>query len=306
MSDRQRWLEEPCPRCWARPGLRCQTFRDRGKPTLRLCAARGWRWRSCPTCKAPAGEVCRTPTGRTAAKPHTARLCSGRGDLVEDAAWQALESWGAATAVVRFSGGGGRGGTVGAVTLEAAGQRGLARWDAGEGDLPEALAAPLWGRYGLFRGHPRINGMLAWDVGEREVIVAGRRGEQDFTEVLIPRPRRHVPSVPPNDVSRDVSPPEPVPVSVPAPVERSCERCGSPIAAGARPEAMFCSKVCRQAAPRARLRERSGRADLRAPERCARCGGPMPTGVRPEARYCCKRCRQAASRARLAGTARTA
>ncbi|MGO9956775.1 MAG: hypothetical protein ACLP50_12445, partial [Solirubrobacteraceae bacterium] len=73
----------------------------------------------------------------------------------------------------------------------------------------------------------------------REVAVAGKRGGKDYGEVLIPRPLSRVTLAPPGDVSRDVSP-------VVAP-ERSCEQCGAPIAAGARLEAMFCSKRCRQA-----------------------------------------------------------
>ena len=40
MSDRQLWLEEPCPTCGARSGLRCQTGRYGGKPSRFLHAAR--------------------------------------------------------------------------------------------------------------------------------------------------------------------------------------------------------------------------------------------------------------------------
>ncbi len=295
VSDRRLWLQEPCPTCGVQPGLRCQTSRYRAKPARWLCDARGWRYRPCPTCKAPSGESCHTPTGRQAARPHAARL-RGRRELHAEGVWQELERWGAAAALVRFSGGGGRAGTVGAVTLESDERRELARWGDGEGELPEALAAPLWGRYALFAGHPRISGLLMWDVRSREVAVAGKRGGKDYGEVLIPRPRSRVTLAPHGDVSRELSPPALVVVAP----ERSCEQCGAPIAPSARLEAMFCSKRCRQAASRARLRERSGRAALSAPERCAWCTGSMPAGVRPEARYCSKRCRQAASRARLA------
>ena len=215
--------------------------------------------------------------------------------------WQELERWSAAAALVRFSGGGGSAGTISAVTLESADKRELARWGHGEGELPEALAAPLWARYALFRGHPPMNGLIMWDVREREVMVAGKRGDEDYVEVLIPRPLSRVSaSVTDHDVSRDTSPP----VAADAPPDRSCQRCGAAIAVRARPQAMFCSKLCRQAASRSRLRERSGRASLRAPEHCAWCSESMPAGVRPEARYCSKRCRQAASRARLAGQTR--
>jgi len=158
MSDRRLWLEEPCPTCGAPSGLRCQTSRYRGKPKRVLHAARGWRHRSCPDCKAQPGEICRTPTGRRAAQPHTARLHPGRRELfAEQGVWEELERWEASTALVRFSGGGGSHGAIAAVTVDAT-KRELARWSGGEGELPEALAAPVWGRYALFRGHPRISG----------------------------------------------------------------------------------------------------------------------------------------------------
>jgi predicted nucleic acid-binding Zn ribbon protein len=174
----------------------------------------------------------------------------------------------------------------------------LARWSFGEGSLPDELAAPVWARYGLFRGHPRITGMVLWDVKSREVLSSGTRGEKPFTEVLVPRPHVRASFPWSDDTSRDTSvaaasspPPDPA---------RVCERCGAAIAAEARPEARYCSKLCRQVTSRARLRERSGRAGLRAPEHCAHCAGPMAVGLRPEALYCSKRCRQAASRVRLA------
>ena len=197
MSDRQLWLEEPCPTCGARSGLRCQTSRYGGKPTRFLHAARGWRGRSCPTCKAQPGELCKTPTGRRAAQPHTARLHPGRRELfAEQGVWEELERWEAATALVRFSGGGGSQGSIAAVTLEDAKKRELARWGSGEGELPEALAAPIWARYALFRGHPRISGLLMWDVQERQVVIAGERGGAEVrgaavrSEAALP-PTRH-------------------------------------------------------------------------------------------------------------------
>ena len=98
--------------------------------------------------------------------------------------WEALERWEAATALVRFSGGGGNRGSIAAVTLEDAKKRELARWGTGEGELPEALAAPIWARYALFRGHPRISGLLMWDAPARQVVVAGERGGRKFEELL--------------------------------------------------------------------------------------------------------------------------
>ena len=209
MSDRRLWLAEPCPTCHARVGLRCQTSRYGGKPSRVLHGARGWRHRSCPSCKAQPGELCRTPTGRQAAGPHTARLSYGRRELFADEdVWQELERWGASAALVRFSGGGGHAGSIAAVTLEDAGKKELARWGHGEGELPEALAAPIWGRYALFRGHPRITGLLMWDAQERQVVVAGERGGQKFDEVLsAPRPSTWPTVMPaPPTTARDTSP----------------------------------------------------------------------------------------------------
>jgi hypothetical protein len=104
-----------------------------------------------------------------------------------------------------------------------------------------------------------------------------------------------------DDTPRDTSPAfqEELLVLAPPVVVRVCERCGAAIAADARKEALYCLKLCRQAASRARLRDASGRFGMQAPERCACCAGLMPAGLRPEALYCSKRCRQAASRARL-------
>ena len=197
MSDRRLWLEEPCPTCGAPSGLRCQTSRYRGKPMRVLHAARGWRYRSCPACKAEPGELCRTPSGRRAAQPHAARLHPGRRELfAEQGVWEELERWGASTALVRFSGGGGSQGAIAAVTLEDAKKRELARWSGGAGELTEALAAAVWGRYALFRGHPRITGLVVWNVRERLVVVAGERGDQKFDDVLMPKPLTRAPAAP--------------------------------------------------------------------------------------------------------------
>jgi hypothetical protein len=133
--------------------------------------------------------LCRTPSGRQASKSHAARLHPGRRELSSDEqVWEELERWDAAAALVRFSGGGGSLGSIGAVTLEDARTRELARWGVGDGELPEALAAPIWGRYALFRGHPRITGFLMWDLPDRQVLVAAERGGRRFDDVLVARP----------------------------------------------------------------------------------------------------------------------
>ena len=79
-----------------------------------------------------------------------------------------------------------------------------------------------------------------------------------------------------------------------------CGWCGGPLPKGLRPEAKFCSKRCRQAASRARLKVKPPLPPSPPPEKCGWCGGPMPEGLRAEARYCGKRCRQASSRFGLA------
>ena len=187
------------PDLWrARAGCAARPAATAASPRRFLHAARGWRQRSCPTCKAQPGELCKTPTGRRASQPHTARLQRGRRELfAEEQVWEELERWEAAVALVRFSGGGGNQGSIAAVTLEDAKKRELARWGSGEGELPEALAAPIWGRYALFRGHPRISGLLMWDVQERQVVVAGERGGQKFEELLSAPRQLYRPAVTP-------------------------------------------------------------------------------------------------------------
>ena len=79
--------------------------------------------------------------------------------------------------------------------------------------------------------------------------------------------------------------------------EDRCAWCGDLMPDGLRAEAKFCSKRCRQAASRSRLKSKpAAPAPSPLPETCAWCGEPMPAGLRREARYCGKRCRQASSR----------
>jgi len=287
-GDRRLWLSESCPACGASPGARCRPPRGASRQPI-LHVARGWRQRRCPVCQAGPGGACVSPSGRRANGPHAARRSPARGELsVIEEVWRALERISAAVARVPFAGGGGRRVSVETVVVGAGGGE-LARWCAGESELGDALAALVWARYGVFRGQPAITGTLSWRVAARSITLAGRRGSERFAETLagaaaVPigarRVARRVPGV---GVER-----------------RACDRCGGPIAPGARAEARYCSKRCRQAASRLRLRELWGPPARVAPERCAWCEDPMPAGLRPEARYCSKRCRQAASRARLA------
>jgi hypothetical protein len=46
------------------------------------------------------------------------------------------------------------------------------------------LAAPAWARYGTFTGQRPIDGEVVWTVGERQVVIRGRRGGARFEECL--------------------------------------------------------------------------------------------------------------------------
>jgi hypothetical protein len=88
-------------------------------------------------------------------------------------------------ALVRFFGGGGNPGSIQAVTLENEAREGTRSLEQrGEESYPSALAAPIWGAATrLFRGHPRITGLLMWDARERSIQIAGRRGAKKFDEI---------------------------------------------------------------------------------------------------------------------------
>ncbi len=135
------------------------------------------------------------------------------------------------------------------------------------------LAAPIWGRYALFRGHPRITGLVMWDARGRQVVVVGERGGQKFDEVLsAPRPSTRLTVMPAAPAAlRDASPgpaaPEDRRASLTArgvaETSRSCAHCGGPMPEGLRAEARFCSKRCRQASSRDALKEREHAERLR-------------------------------------------
>ena len=150
-------------------------------------AARAWRERPCPTCKALPGDPCHTPSGREASHPHTARLRPGRGELAaRQAVWDELERCGASIAVVPFSGSAGHGGTTGSVTLsrlEGGELVDVERW-SGRDKLALALEGPVWDRYGQFAGHPWIRGTVTWSLADRCILIAGQRGDEPFEEAL--------------------------------------------------------------------------------------------------------------------------
>jgi predicted nucleic acid-binding Zn ribbon protein len=145
-----------------------------------------------------------------------------------------------------------------------------------------------------------------WDVHERQVVVAGERGGPKFDEVLSPpRPPSRLTVMPTAPTTlRDTSPGSAAPAdrqsALPArdvgEVSRVCEHCGGPIPEGLRPEARYCSKRCRQAASRGRLKGQPPKPPSPPLQTCSWCGARMPAGLRAEARFCSKRCRQASSR----------
>jgi hypothetical protein len=88
--------------------------------------------------------------------------------------------------VVSFSGRAAHGGEISDVTFSAVVDGELVGRDyvpAGD-ELTDALAAPAWARYGTFTGQPLIKGEVVWSVGERRVVIRGRRGGARFEECL--------------------------------------------------------------------------------------------------------------------------
>jgi predicted nucleic acid-binding Zn ribbon protein len=141
-------------------------------------------------------------------------------------------------------------------------------------------------------------------VEERQAVVAGERGGQKFEELVsAPRQLYRSSGTPaavtagdgsPGSVvraARDLSPAAGGEVDA-----GSCAQCGEPLPVGLRAEARYCSKRCRQAASRARLKDRPPSPPPTPTETCVWCGEPMPAGVRVEAWFCSKRCRQGSSR----------
>jgi hypothetical protein len=189
MRDRVAWLGEWCVECGAAPGVRFRSWGwSPGRDTSsvpRLHVARGWRMRPCPTCKAAAGELCETPSGREALRAHVARLRAARWELSWQDVWEELERRGALSAVVPFAGRAGRAGQTGTIRCSRIADSELVyieRWSSDE--LVNALEAPIWDRYGTFAGQPWIRVDVVWTVEERPVVIVGRRGDRRFEEIV--------------------------------------------------------------------------------------------------------------------------
>jgi hypothetical protein len=297
-GDRRLWLEDGCPRCGAQAGARCRersASARTARPRLALQAARGWRQRAWSACAAGPGERCVTPRGRRAARPHAAWLCAAREELhAPGDVFGALDRAGAQSALVRFAAGARRPATLQTIDLKRSAREPIP--GSCESELAGALAAPIWGRYGSFRGQPAIRATLTWNVAERSLVLAGTRAGERFKHTL------HTATSNPARAHATCRATRRGPRPWHQPALRALRAADHPRARESR-RATAAHAADKQPS-RARLRAPSGRADLKPPERCARCDGAMPTGLRPEARYCSKHCRQAASRARLALTRR--
>ena len=154
------------------------------------------------------------------------------------------------------------------------------------------------------------------------MVVAGERGGQKFDEVLsAPRPVRLVAMPAAPTTPRDTSPGPAAPAdrqsSLPAggagEALHVCERCGEPLPPGLRSEARYCSKRCRQATSRARLKHQRPKPPIpaarelhlvrRADARRSARGGPVLLKALP-AGVLAARCQGAeASRTRAGGAA---
>jgi DNA invertase Pin-like site-specific DNA recombinase len=192
VADRRLWLQETCPTCQASPGGRCRhprALRKTRLPTTELHFARGWRQRPCPTCHAQPGEGCFTPRGRSAARPHSARLRASFGELTRGEAWEELQRCGANIATLPFTGERRTGARYGPTRLERLENDQLIEietWsEQRSGDaLIEALKAPVVARFASFLGQPPIRATLTWTVPDRRITINGKRGDQPFEEVI--------------------------------------------------------------------------------------------------------------------------
>jgi hypothetical protein len=98
--------------------------------------------------------------------------------------WDELERRGVAVATVPFRGHAGRGGEIDVIRLRRVGceeSREVRLW-AGVDELANALAAPVWGRFGTFVGQPFVRADVIWTVDDRSVVIVGRRGDRRLEE----------------------------------------------------------------------------------------------------------------------------
>jgi hypothetical protein len=102
------------------------------------------------------------------------------------AVWDELERRGVSVAAVPFRGRAGQGGAIDVIRLQRVrdGESCEVRlWPDSE-ELAGALAAPVWGRFATFAGHPLVRAEVVWTVDRRSVLIVGRRGERRFEESM--------------------------------------------------------------------------------------------------------------------------
>ena len=100
------------------------------------------------------------------------------------AVWDELERRGVSVATVPFRGRAGQGGEIDVIRLQRVRDeesREVRLWPDSD-ELANALAAPVWGRFGTFAGHPFVRAEVIWTVDGRSVVIVGRRGERRFEE----------------------------------------------------------------------------------------------------------------------------
>jgi len=256
VSDRLLWLEEVCPNCRAAPGLWCQTRSYKGKPLSWLHGARGWRQRACPTCKAQARAV--QDADRQARQPAAHRSAALRPSRANDR----LGSGGSSSTGAPRSR---SSASPAAPASPGASLRSRLRAPA---DVSWRGGAPVRDRCRRARGSdlgpvcavpraPAMVGIVVWDVARREVVSSGTRGDQEFNEVLIPRPRERTPSPWRSDTSRDTSrDTSPEAEVAPVPPARVCERCRT----GDRPGGPQRGEVLLEGLPAGRVARPAARA----------------------------------------------
>lgn len=49
-------------------------------------------------------------------------------------------------------------------------------------ELCDALAGPVWDRFGSFANQPQIVGTIVWTTVDRRMVIEGRRGDERFEE----------------------------------------------------------------------------------------------------------------------------
>ena len=102
------------------------------------------------------------------------------------AVWDELERRAVSVATVPFRGRAGQGGEIDVIRLQRVRDEELREvrfWPESE-ELANALAAPVWERFGSFVGHPLIRGEVLWSAKDRTVVISGRRGDRRFEEIV--------------------------------------------------------------------------------------------------------------------------